>query len=104
MTFRVELDAKQPTESRLETFDFTSFLALNETISLALVTAQVYSGQELTPTLIVSGSATVSGPIVQQLVSAGQVGTIYILTCTVTTSLGQTLTCTGYLTVRSAQP
>lgn len=81
------------------TFDFTSQLASGETISTQAVTAVVYSGTDASPSSLISGSATASGAIVSQKVTAGTVGVTYLLTCTITTSASQTLILTGLLVV-----
>jgi len=83
------------------TFDFTSQLAVGETISTKAVVASVYSGTDAAPTGIVSGSASASGSVVTQLITmvGRTVGNIYELMCTITTSVGQTLKISAYLAV-----
>lgn len=81
------------------TFDFISLLAVGETISTKVVTCLVYSGVDASPSSMISGSATASGTVVTQLVTGGTAGVIYYLTCTITTSAGQTLVLTAFLTV-----
>lgn len=80
-------------------FDFISALAPGETITTATVTAAVYSGVDPNPSAIISGSAVISGTQVTQTVTGGVVGTIYGLTCVVTTSLGQTLNSAGFFSI-----
>jgi len=80
-------------------FDFISALAPTETILTAVVTAAVYTGVDPNPSAIISGGAVISGTQVTQLVVGGVVGTIYGLTCSVTTSLGQTLNASGFFSV-----
>ena len=82
-------------------FDFTSLLAVGETISTKAVVASVYSGTDASPTGIVSGSASASGAVVTQLITmVGRVaGNIYELMCTITTSASQTLKISAYLAV-----
>lgn len=104
MTFRIELGAKQPAETQLVQFDYTSFLNLAETISTQVVTCAVWSGVDASPSSMISGAATNASGVVSQLITGGIVGVFYILTCTVTTSLGQILTATAFLVVRAAQP
>lgn len=91
--------AKTVGASKLYDFDFTSQLGAGETISTQSVQAAVYTGNDPTPQNIISGSATVSGAVVSQLITAGVVGTIYSLLCTITTSLGQTLQLQGFLAI-----
>lgn len=84
------------------TFDFLGDLAIGETLSTAAVTASVFSGTDASPSSLVSGSASISGTVVTQLLSAlagGVLGVVYELLCTVTTSAGQTLKQAGYLSV-----
>lgn len=95
----VVLDPKLSGETRTYKFDFTSSLAVGETLSTQVVTASVYSGIDATPSAIISGVATASGAIVSQVITAGTVGVLYTLLCSVTTSAGQTLVLTGFLAV-----
>lgn len=96
---RVIFEGKLANESEILTFDFTSRLAAAETISTASVAATVYSGTDASPSSIISGSSTISGQTVTQLVIAGTLGVVYELLCTITTSLGQTLQLAGFLAV-----
>ena len=81
------------------TFNFISELAPGETISTATVAATVWSGNDPTPSGIVSGAASISGTTVTQTITGGVIGTIYKLLCTITTSAGQTLQGWGLLAV-----
>ncbi len=96
---RAQLPNKLAGETKSITFDFTSLLASGETISTQVVAASVYSGTDATPSALISGSATASGAVVTQKVTAGTVGVIYELDCTITTSAGQTLLLSGLLAV-----
>lgn len=96
---RVIFEGKLSGETVIETFDFTSRLSTAETISTAAVTATVYSGTDASPSSIVSGSATISGQKVTQKITAGTLGVTYLLLCTITTSLSQTLLLSGYLVI-----
>jgi hypothetical protein len=80
-------------------WDFTSLLAVGETLSGATVTATVYTGTDANPAAIVDGAATVTTPYVKQLITGGVVGCIYMLLCKATTSLGQTLELFGLLAI-----
>ena len=80
-------------------FDFTSDLASSETIDSAVVTCTEYSGTDASPSSMVSGADSTSGYLVSQLITGGVVGNVYELLCTITTSLGQTLTKPGFLAV-----
>lgn len=96
---REVFEIKPPTDTRIFYFDFTSDLAVGETISTQVVTATVYSGTDANPSAIISGVASASGAIVSQKITAGTAGVIYTLLCTITTSASQTLTIAGYLAV-----
>lgn len=85
-------------------FDFASALSIGETIVSALVTATVFSGEDANPSNIINGSATISGSIVLQSVTAGTIGVVYVLSCAATTSTGQELLLNGYLAVISNNP
>ncbi len=96
---RVTFEGKLVSETVIETFEFASRLAASETISTAAVTATVYSGTDASPSAIVSGSATIAGTKVTQTITAGTLGVVYELVCTITTSLGQTLALSAFLPV-----
>lgn len=84
------------------TFDFLSDLAIGETISTKVVAASVFSGTDASPSSLVSGAASSSGTVVTQLIDGivgGVLGVVYELACTITTSGGQTLRQTGYLSL-----
>lgn len=99
MSGRVDLPGKYVGETRLYQFDFSSALAAGETISTQVVTASVYSGVDAAPSSLISGVASASGAVVSQKITAGTLGVLYELLCTITTSLGQTLLLSGYLAI-----
>lgn len=99
MASRVTLPPKYTSDVRKYTADFTSLLAVGETISSATVTASVFSGTDPTPSAILSGSATYSTPTVTQVITGGVLGVIYELKFVCTTSASQTLVLTGYLVI-----
>lgn len=96
---QVQSFPKSSGETRVITFDFISQLAVGETISTQSVAAAVWSGVDANPSAVISGTATATGTKVMQAVTGGVVGTIYKLTCTITTSLGQTLRIFTYLPI-----
>ena len=100
---RIILQGKLLGETKTYPFPFISQLAAGETISTAVTTAAVYSGTDASPSSIVSGSATISGQTVTQAITAGTLGVTYLLTCTITTSLSQTLLLEAFLTVTPNQ-
>lgn len=91
--------SKKIGETAPATFDFTSGLAAGETISTRVVAATVYSGIDAAPSAIISGAATNSGAVVSQNITAGVSGVVYLLLCTITTSLSKTLQMSSLLTV-----
>ena len=90
---------KPPTDTRIFYFDFTSNLAVGETISTQECSATVYSGTDSNPSAIISGSASANGAIVSQKITAGTLGVVYTVLCTITTNLGQTLTIATYVAI-----
>ncbi len=93
------LPAKYQGEMKNVTFDFTSYLAISETISTQSVSVAVYSGTDPAPASLISGSASASGAVVTQAITGGVVGVMYTLLCTITTSAAQTLQMSASLTV-----
>lgn len=81
------------------TFEFLGELAVGETISTEAVTAAVHSGTDAAPSALIDGAAASSGTQVTQALTGGEEGVIYKLTCTITTSAGNTLVKTGFLAV-----
>lgn len=96
---RVVFGGKSLGETKNCVFDFLSLIALGETLSTASVAAVVYSGTDASPSSLISGSATISGSQVTQKITGGVLGVTYLLTCTVTTSAGQTLLLSGFTTI-----
>lgn len=80
-------------------FDFTSRLAVSETILTATCSASVYTGVDASPSAIISGTATIAGGVVAQAITAGVAGVIYEVKCVVTTSAGQTANISSYIAV-----
>ena len=101
---RADLPAKLQGETATYQFDFSSRLASGEAISTQSCAATVYSGTDASPSSLISGSATASGAIVSQKLTAGTVGVIYEVICTITTSLSQTLQLAGYVAVVQPLP
>jgi hypothetical protein len=96
---RVIFPGKRAGETIFLLFDYTSQLAVGETISSAVVTASVYSGIDASPSSIISGSASISGPVVSQKITAGVLGVIYELLCAATTSTGEVIDLCGALAI-----
>ena len=86
-------------ETKTYSWDFGSDLATGETLLTPTITATVYSGTDATPSNLVYGSPTISGTKVTQLLSAGTLGVIYEVLCSVLTSAGQTLKRASFVAV-----
>lgn len=99
MTYRSIFDVKVSGTNFYAVFDFTSGLAIGETLASASTAATVYSGTDPAPASII-GSATISGGKVTQTITGGVVGVSYWLKCSSVTSLGKQLECSGYLVVK----
>ncbi len=80
---------KDPGETVRLGIDFADLLATGETISTA--TAAIRTAAGVTVAAMLSGSASIDGSRVRQLVTGGTTGMSYKLSFTVTTSTGQTL-------------
>lgn len=96
---RVTLPAKKIGETVIVPFDFISKLAVGETIFSATCTVSVYTGVDSNPSGLVDGTPTISGTVVNQLITGGVLGTIYSILVAATTSFGQTLELSGYLAI-----
>ena len=99
MSNRQDFATKLVGATRAVVFEFLGELVAGETLSTATVTAAVYSGTDASPSSLISGSASASGTQVSQKLTGGVEGVIYKLTCTITTSAGNTLVKTGFLAV-----
>ena len=84
--------------------DFSSSLGPTETITVAGVTASVYTGVDPNPGALIFGVATVSGNIVNQGITGGVIGTVYELLYTVQTSLHQVIEISAFLAVEPDLP
>ena len=90
---------KLTTENELFTFDFSPILASGETLSTASCTVQTKDGVDASPNDIKMGSPAISGSLAVQRIYNGVSGVIYRLEMTVTTSLSNTYTLVGDLSV-----
>lgn len=79
--------------------DFISKLQQGETIYSATAAASVYSGSDPDASALITGSPSISGTVVYITVSGGVLGVTYEIRITATTSLGQQIPLTGYLSV-----
>lgn len=81
-------------ETRKLTFDFISDLALGETLSTAVASFSVYSGN--TNAKVTFGSPIISSTQVAVTAAGDTEGVTFMVTITVTTSAGQTLMQSGF--------
>ena len=93
---------KRTGETLKYSFDFVNQLASGETLSNPVVTAAVYQGTDPSTSGIVSGSASVSGTTVTQLITAGLDNVTYVLIFEADTSNSQTLQAVALLLVSDA--
>jgi len=100
MSYRSIFDAKVSSTDFRAVFDFTSGLAIGETLASASTAATTYSGVDVTPSALISSAAALSGGKVIQTITGGVVGVTYLLKCSAVTSLGNQLECTGFLVVK----
>ena len=104
MTARIEFGSKLTNETRQLTFDFSSYLTTGETISTAVPSCAVWSGTDASPSSLISGASAISGALVTQLFAGGLAGVIYVVQMVATTSIGQILPLSGFLTVMPTVP
>ena len=96
---RADLRPKFTDERVKYTFDFASWLANDESLSSATVTAAVYAGTDASPSALISGAASITGSVVTQLIIGGTAGVIYQISCAAVTSTSQTLVLTSRLAI-----
>jgi hypothetical protein len=86
---------KRVSEAEAFTADFaggvTPRLGTGETIVSAVWSVSVVTGVDATPSAMLSGSPSISGAKVTQMITGGVKGVTYQLICTAQTSAGQTL-------------
>lgn len=92
---------KQVAEAVIVHFDFSADMDASETITGVTSVTPVNQNLVGSSTNVSCGSNAAAGQVAQSLVSGGTNLEKYLLTCIVTTSLGQTLETEGYLEVRN---
>lgn len=90
-----EFGSKDPRETEIFTFNFTSKLATSEIIITSDVIVSVDFGADASCADLLIGDSFISGSKIGQLITGGVLGTVYLLTCEITTSLSQTLILSG---------
>lgn len=94
---RVVQPPKFATETRLDALDFSPFLPSGVTVSSAVAVVQVWSGIDLVPTLVATPVAAT--PFVNNTITGGVLGVIYIVTVRATLSNGEIIPLSYYLAV-----
>lgn len=97
-----ELDAKDPEEKLVITFDFTRDLDAGETISSPTVTIAVAVGTDPSPNSVLSGVPTAGVGVVTQVITGGRDEVDYRIQCKVNTSGSRILVLAAILPVREA--
>lgn len=87
MSYNEMFPAKNPLEAESYAFEFGDQLLFGETITGATVVASVFTGEDPTPSNIISGPPTISGTKISQLIIDGVDGVIYNLVAVANTSL-----------------
>lgn len=102
---RIVITPKYAGETKDYPFDFASQLVgAAETLVSAVATASVYSGVDASPSALVNPAPAILNSVATLRTQAGVVGTIYVVTVTGTSSLGQIMILQAYLTVLPSQP
>lgn len=87
----LKFDDKDPDTTRLMAVDFADDMPDGATISSASVTVSVEHGTDASPDSMRSGSYSISGTQVRQMVTGGVHGVTYLFEFTATLSDGQVL-------------
>jgi hypothetical protein len=104
MVFSVQLENKFAADQRFYLFEFLSELQVGVSLVSAGVTCLLWSGTDASPSSMVSGSATIDGTTVRQMIVGGVEGNIYTLVAAALTSDGQTVRVTGQLAIVPQRP
>ena len=97
--YRQEMLPKAVSEQKRYHFDFTGDVDASITLGVVTVTCTVFSGDDGSPSSMLSGVGVVDGLVVGQVIRNGVVGNVYEVKCRVATSDGQILVKSGYLAV-----
>ena len=100
----LQLENKLPDEVKRYEFDFLSAMAEGETLTFSTVACYIWSGTDASPSAMISGSSSISGSVVSQLIEGGIAGNIYVLVAGATTSGGQSLQLRGQVAVLPTVP
>ena len=102
MTQNVLLPSKQVSDTVTVVWPFQDQMVFGELVNGAIVTVTVYSGTDSNPSAMLSGSPMWSinqGLAVTQTIIGGLSGVTYLIVCTVSTTLSNTLINQAYLSV-----
>lgn len=87
--------SKYQAETVTVRWNFAANIPIGITISSAVVVCTVFLGIDSTPENLLSGTASATGTVVKQQLTAGNIGVTYNLTCTATLSNGKVLSQTS---------
>jgi len=96
---RTSFESKRAGETADYYFSFENVLFEGETIVAARTVTEYYYGPESDAGPVVDGPAVVQGGIVKQRFSGGVSGTVYIVTCSIQSSLGDIRRLSAYLVI-----
>lgn len=99
MTYNAMFPSKNPVDVKSYEFEFGDQLLFGEIITSAAVAASVYSGDDDTPSAIISGDAVIDGTKITQEIIGGVDGTTYNLVATVNASGIHVYTKAAYLSI-----
>lgn len=94
---------KDPGEKFYISFDYTNELDAGETIASAVVSMEVTNGVDASPSALLSGSPTIQGGAVMQIVQGGKADCTYAPKCMATTSASRILARAAHLPVSYAK-
>ena len=95
---------KDPAETYAIAMDFTALVPSGQSISSSVWTCSVYSGNDPSPSSVLTGGPTTSGYTVSQGVTGGLNGTSYAIRVQITTSAGYVFVGTAVLPVITQTP
>ena len=94
-------DVANPTESQVYSYDFINDLGTGETLVTASFALTVLEGTDNTPSSRLTGVSGINGSVASQRVQFLNAGVVYVLACTVTTSLSNTITLSAKLSCQA---
>ncbi len=92
---------KIATDKEIFTANYSSLLSSKDVILSAVWTSVLLSGVDPNPMAMIVGEPIINGLFVAQMIGNGIQNAIYLIQCTVTTSMGEVVTIYGELRVIS---